>query len=133
MSASSLSLRLGLCLLSNEFPRQPRIDVEFPNRTYNRGVFVWRFNVADGHLNPGVAVGDQPPVVAWLEAHFKVTNVPKISSGPLSEIAGHAHYRWVILFRGCFLGADLALDGEAGAAQRLLDSRTAAAYRNRHD
>jgi hypothetical protein len=73
------------CRLSNDFPHQPTIDVEFLNRVFNRGVFVWRLNVADGHLNAAVEVGDPPPVVACLEAHFKVPNVPKISSGPVYQ------------------------------------------------
>jgi hypothetical protein len=62
LSASSLSLRLGLCLLGNEFQRQPRSDVEFLNRLFNCGLFVRRFNVANGDRKARPAVDDPPPV-----------------------------------------------------------------------
>jgi hypothetical protein len=65
LSASSLSPRLCVCLLSNEFQRQPGIDVEFLNRLFNCGLFGRRFNVANGDRKARSAVDDPPPVGWW--------------------------------------------------------------------
>jgi hypothetical protein len=80
---------IGL-LLSKQLPGEPGIDFEFPNRLFDRGVFVRRFNIANGHLKASITVGYAPFVVGRLEVHFEAPHMPNISSGPnVTEMAGH--------------------------------------------